>query len=304
MKIKEIIVEKLFDTFDHTISLNTQERITLMLGENGFGKTVLLEMINALFNQNFYYFQSVVFKRFQLKFEDNLVWEVIKSDNEITLRLFENNDLKESVFVFDSNKVLPEWFTERVSLLNIRLVDTQRLLVIAESLPTTFQAIEHTNRLKTDVEKETQKMSQATTILAYANELAENIKSHFAKSMELATKLDSTYPSRLAKNRHQYDNISAEHLKAELQQLEQKRQLFHLVGLLEQEENTAFLDDEHTEKFMIPVLMVYIDDSKQKLQIFENLAQKLKCFLGIINNRFYTKQCRLINSKDLFSDQP
>ncbi|MEK8018695.1 MAG: hypothetical protein VSS75_017625 [Candidatus Parabeggiatoa sp.] len=54
MKIKEIIVEKLFDTFDHTISLKTEEGITLMLGENGFGKTVLLEMINALFNQNFF----------------------------------------------------------------------------------------------------------------------------------------------------------------------------------------------------------------------------------------------------------
>jgi len=45
------MVEKLFELFDHTISLNTGEGITLMLGENGFGKTVLLEMINALFNR-------------------------------------------------------------------------------------------------------------------------------------------------------------------------------------------------------------------------------------------------------------
>jgi len=267
MKIKEIIVEKLFDTFDHTISLNTNERITLMLGENGFGKTVILEMINALFKKDFYHFQAVLFKRFQIKFEDNIVWEVVKSDNQITLRLFDNNALKEPVFVFDSDKVLPEWFTERVEQINIRLVDTQRLLVIAESLPTTF--------------------SQEATILKYANELAENIKSHLAKSMELASKLDSTYPSRLAKNRHQYEKISAEQVMAELQQLEKKRQLFHSVGLLALEENTDFL--ESTDKFMIPVLMVYIDDSKQKLQIFENFAQKLKCFLEIINNRFLYK---------------
>jgi len=256
MKIKEIIVEKLFDTFDHTISLNTSERITLMLGENGFGKTVILEMINALFNKDFFHFQSVLFKRFQIKFEDNIVWEIVKSDNEI--RLFENNALKEPVFVFDNDKVLPEWFTERVEQINIRLVDTQRL---------TF--------------------SQEATILKYANELAENIKSHLAKSMELASKLDSTYPSRLAKNRHQYENISAEQVMVEFQQLDKKRQLFHSVGLLALEENTDFL--ESTDKFMIPVLMVYIDDSKQKLQIFDNLAQKLKCFLEIINNRFLYK---------------
>jgi ABC-type branched-subunit amino acid transport system ATPase component len=238
MKITAIIVEKLFDTFDHTISLNTEERITLMLGENGFGKTVILEMINALFNQDFCHFQSVVFKRFQIKFEDNLVWEVVKSDNEITLRLFENNALTESVFVCGSEKVLPAWFTERAEQINIRLVDAQRLLVIAESMPTAYQAIEHTNRLKTEkrvvkkTKKITQKFYQQATILTYANELAEKIKSHLAKSMELATKLDSTYPSRLAKNRHQYEKISASSVKTELQQLEKKRQLFHSVGLL------------------------------------------------------------------------
>jgi len=292
MKIKEIIIEKLFDTFDHTISLNNQEGITLMLGENGFGKTVILEMINALFNQDFFHFQSIVFNRFKIKFEDHKVWEVVKSDNEITLRLFENNVLKKPVFKFENDHVLPKWFTERVEQIKIRLVDTQRLLVIAESLPTTYQpiaSVEHTNHFKTEklVIKKTQQFSQEATISIYANELAEDIKSHFAKSMELATKLDSTYPSRLAKNRHQYENISVKQLRVELQHLAEKRQLLHSVGLLEQ--NTDFLDDESTDKFMIPVLMVYIDDSKQKLQKFDNLAQKLQCFLGIINNRFLYK---------------
>jgi len=77
MTIKTITVEKLFDTYDHNISLKTEEKITLMLGENGFGKTIILEMINALFNQNLSYFQTVVFKRFQIEFEDNLVWESV-----------------------------------------------------------------------------------------------------------------------------------------------------------------------------------------------------------------------------------
>ncbi len=286
MKIKEIIVEKLFELFEHTISLNTGERLTLMLGENGFGKTVILKMINALFNQDFCHFQSVVFKRFQITFEDNIVWEVVKSDNEIALRLFENNALKESVFVCDSDKLLPAWFTERVEQINIRLVDTQRLLVIAESLP---QANYTQSTFEKNPNYPSIRCTQPTTISTYANELAETIKSHLAKSMELTTKLDSTYPSRLAKNRHQYENISAESVRAEFQQLEKKRELFHAVGLLEQAENTGFLDDESTDKFMIPVLMVYIDDSKQKLQLFDNLAQKLKCFLEIINNRFLYK---------------
>jgi len=80
MKIKEIIVEKLFELFDHTISLNTGERLTLMLGENGFGKTVILEMINALFNQDFCHFQSVVFKRFRMLYTNKWYFDQITEE--------------------------------------------------------------------------------------------------------------------------------------------------------------------------------------------------------------------------------
>jgi len=291
MKIKAITVEKLFDAFDHSVSLKTEEKITLMLGENGFGKTVILEMINALFNQYFSYFQSVIFKRFQIEFEDKLVWEVAKSAHEITLSQIENNVPKKPVFIFDNAQVLPVWLTERVEQINIRLVDTQRLLVIAESSPITYQAIKYLEppNYEKGLAKEIPKTSQSATILTYAHELAETIKSHLAKSMEVAAKLDSTYPSRLAKNRHQYEKISPEWVRAELEQLDKKRQLFHSIGLLESAEKTGFLDDESTDQSMISALMVYIDESKQKLQIFDELAQRLKYLLDIINSRFLYK---------------
>jgi predicted ATP-binding protein involved in virulence len=159
-------------------------------------------------------------------------------------------------------------FTEQVKLINIRLVETQRLLTINESEQNIYQA----------------------TVTKYANELAEKIKSIMAQSMELAAHLDRSYPSRLAKNRKKYQNTSAAQLTNELNKLEEKRQLLHSVGLIDKEEDSGFLYSDSVDEFMIPVLMVYIDDSKQKLQIFDKLARKMKLFIEIINNRFLYKK--------------
>ena len=49
MRITKITVKNLFGIFNHNIPLNMDERITLIHGPNGIGKTILLSMINAFF---------------------------------------------------------------------------------------------------------------------------------------------------------------------------------------------------------------------------------------------------------------
>lgn len=51
-RIKQISVKNLFGMFDHTIPLNVDERITIIHGPNGFGKTALLRLLDTLFSQN------------------------------------------------------------------------------------------------------------------------------------------------------------------------------------------------------------------------------------------------------------
>ncbi|HAO20706.1 MAG TPA: hypothetical protein DCQ37_09690 [Desulfobacteraceae bacterium] len=62
MKIKEIITEGLYNTFNHHIPLNQKEGITIIHSPNGFGKTTLLRMIDGLFNLNPSVFSGVPFK--------------------------------------------------------------------------------------------------------------------------------------------------------------------------------------------------------------------------------------------------
>lgn len=69
-RIKQMSVTGLFGIFDHTIPLNMEERITIIHGPNGFGKTVLLSILNALFNVAHQYLFKVPFRKFQVDFDD------------------------------------------------------------------------------------------------------------------------------------------------------------------------------------------------------------------------------------------
>ncbi len=55
MRVCRISVTKLFGVFDHVIPLNRDERITIIHGPNGYGKTVILQLLNAMFDGRWSY---------------------------------------------------------------------------------------------------------------------------------------------------------------------------------------------------------------------------------------------------------
>ena len=96
MRVTEISVTKLFGIFDHTIPLNLDDRITIIHGENGFGKTIILKMLYGLFNGRYSELINVPFQEFRVRFDDNSVLWVDKEDYESTYRqsdLFADEDV-------------------------------------------------------------------------------------------------------------------------------------------------------------------------------------------------------------------
>jgi ABC-type transport system involved in cytochrome c biogenesis ATPase subunit len=71
LRVKSIHVDGLFDLFDHRVDLNLDERVTILHGPNGVGKTMLLQMVNALLKGKYGLFRQVPFKRFALEFTDD-----------------------------------------------------------------------------------------------------------------------------------------------------------------------------------------------------------------------------------------
>ena len=82
LRLQRIVANGLFGTYDHDINLNLQERVTLLHGPNGVGKTVILGMINALLQERFDYFHRIPFSRFMLLFDDGSKLELHENNGK------------------------------------------------------------------------------------------------------------------------------------------------------------------------------------------------------------------------------
>jgi len=82
-KIKQISVTNLFGVFNHTIPLHLDERITIIHGPNGFGKTAILRLLNDLFNNSGGALRTIPFSELHIDFDDGTRFWVMK-DSERT----------------------------------------------------------------------------------------------------------------------------------------------------------------------------------------------------------------------------
>jgi predicted ATP-binding protein involved in virulence len=79
MRIQQISVSGLFGIFDHVIPLNMDERITIIHGPNGFGKTAMLRMLDGFFNSRYSVFRTIPFSNFRVAFDDSSSVEIVKT---------------------------------------------------------------------------------------------------------------------------------------------------------------------------------------------------------------------------------
>ena len=79
LRIKSIRVTGLFDKFDHDIPLHTDERITIIHGPNGVGKTMVLRIIAALFSSRFALLSSMPFAEASVSFLGGGTLSILRS---------------------------------------------------------------------------------------------------------------------------------------------------------------------------------------------------------------------------------
>lgn len=73
MTLSEITVTGLFDRFDHRIVLNPNERVTIMIAPNGFGKTMILRIVNFLFSRRLRRLAKMPFQQVSVKFDNGWI---------------------------------------------------------------------------------------------------------------------------------------------------------------------------------------------------------------------------------------
>ena len=81
-RLKRVEVDGLFGIYNHFIDLQLNNRVTLLHGPNGVGKTTVLKMIDALLTREFSYFRRVPFERLLLGFHDGAELELTKEGRD------------------------------------------------------------------------------------------------------------------------------------------------------------------------------------------------------------------------------
>lgn len=354
MRIKKITVSNLFGMFNHAIKMNLDERITIVHGVNGIGKTALLRLVDAVFNRQISVLFSIPYDSFRIDFEDGsfLVFtksKAVKSppgaqDDSLKINWkpkgkkgikdevvssFDPRDLPFPLSYFEryipglrrvsptqwqylptselltletvlnrfGNKLpipsrhkrygFPESIDTMLKETDVRLIRAQRLLVLPEEVDD--------SRYKDDERKS--KVSEA--VEKYSLQLRDKIKAILTDSSTLSQSLDRTFPQRLIdsyRNLDKQDKIAEEDLLNRLENVEKKRNFLMSVGLYDiakEKIDNPVLDDEQ----MIRVLTVYVDDTEKKLNIFDDLANKISVLINVINSRFQYKKMEIDKEK-------
>lgn len=327
MKLIKVLVQGLFGVFDHEIPLRRESGVTIVIGENGLGKTVVLESINAFFGENYKFFLSIEFKRFIFCFDNDEVWHLIKGksasgdylqvgrDGVGTSKIkYEkiyvdaNGDSRRAIyerqkkleFDFMRNRLYetrredfyrmlaereyldkymelelknekvnpPKWFKDGIKAVNVRLIETQRIIST----------------------KESGGESSVSTVTNCSNELKVSISKAVKESADITSGLDSTYPNRLVDKLRQRAEYSYAELNLALSKLDERRKYLSSAGLVVDAQDTDLARIEESQSDLIVLLKLYVDDSHEKLNPYEELAHKINLFMGVVNKRFKHKK--------------
>jgi predicted ATP-binding protein involved in virulence len=175
----------------------------------------------------------------------------------------------------------PDWYKDLKSNIHLRLIESQRLLNVVDSIPARRYAYS---------ELDAEAFSMLPTVSAYSNELAQILRDKFTEYGVISQSLDRTFPTRLVQ-RQPSSTLTTEELRERLDRLEVNRSRLIKVGLLNKNENYEFpiqspVIDENTKN----ILSVYVEDVEKKLSILDNIAIKLELLSKIVNSKFAYKE--------------
>lgn len=314
MKIRKISVKGLFHTFDHEIRFN-DSGIAIIIGENGIGKTTLLQIINSIFTKKFDFLFTIDFNLIEIFFS-RIKWSITKDDdgninisNPIKNDSFTIKPINERDAYFMRRFLEQinedEWFDRRIGRPVTRdeiikrygqdpIAQSERPIWFDELITENRVMFIQTQRLyKTEYDNERDHRKLEYMVDAYSNELVDLLRKNNTAFTSTSIQLDSTFPIRLLKVLKKPKEVEyVSKVIDEINSLNQYRSLLSAVGIIDKQDDEVINKSLETlnNPSALSILDLYITDNKQKLDVFRDTAQKLNLLLQIINKRFKHKR--------------
>jgi predicted ATP-binding protein involved in virulence len=322
MKIKEISIEGLFGIFNHVIPLNMNERITIIHSPNGYGKTTVLKLINALFSSDDSELYKVPYKSFSVVFDDESFLRVKKLQNgaKYNLGFFYSGNVRQSEFSLIrakhseyTKKLFQDIFKslkENTLTEDVQKSDESASLELGEDLKSLTDQIpicliESQRLIKLiNIEDLSFENNNFFIVEGLAKELVRKIDASLAQYAAISQALDRTFPVRMISQKTP-SVYTQDYLRDKLEELEKARERLIDIGLLDDIEESpphiqTEIDKSLIEDITKGILAVYIEDTEKKLDVLSNIADKIVVFKRIINNWFKYKKLEIDKKEGFF----
>lgn len=99
VELKSIAVEKLFGVFNHQIEYAPKNDVTILLGQNGIGKTAILRLLNMIFNHQLSKLTDIPFRKAILKFSNGQELHITQSKGLVEYDNIQDYDISDGGFM-------------------------------------------------------------------------------------------------------------------------------------------------------------------------------------------------------------
>lgn len=268
MRIKQISVTDLFGRFDHKIPLKMLDQITILHSANGLGKTIILKMVNELFNGRYSLLDTVPYSSFRVEFENDSyvaiekIWErgkveIIYSSNEsgfepISFSWEEASTEEDKIKI--GHKL--EWLKQSFCWQNVALIEAERLSTATEA------------------------------VAKYAEEMAATLQAKLTEYAKVSQPLEASFFARLT-NDGNGSKLTVREISDRLETIEKKRISLIGSGFLNNSGNGHLkIEKLPKDESSINIFSVYLEDAEKKFDVFGDLIEKIEKFRKTINDRF------------------
>jgi predicted ATP-binding protein involved in virulence len=333
VRVKSIHVKGLFGMYDHDVVLNENERMTVVHGPNGVGKTVLFKLVQDLLAGPGVDLLKYPFRECRIEFTNAATLIARRNDEDSTVQV--SSQLGQATS--DVN-IHAKSFSKLAHRLEPRLPQIGPDLWIdpaTDEKLTSYEVIsryggrmndEFDGPLEGSLHKwrksqnyipkihliEAQRLirlrnvasrhyrdseAQAVrdTVMEYSQQLKQKINTTLAEYGRQAQKLDQTFPQRLLQQGG--TPADAKQIEQDLQSIESKQETYRQLGLIEEKLSPVQgLDQLESDPVKLAAMTVYVTDMKAKLDVLDYLAQRVSLLLGQINEKFTDKKL-LINAQ-------
>jgi len=315
--IKSIQLHKLFGRFNYNISMKSGG-VTIITGPNGFGKSTILRIINALNSENIEFFMDLDFSKIMIVFDNEKKAFIQKTGKNLSvnnasiplldkdqLRFFQRRSQAQQRNTSSPNR---NDIVDYEMLYSVTL-DDYRYAPSLSTKPKDFQAFcglqKEFKQIKGwcgDVRfisdqrliREAKRRSgpdRGREIVDVIQELPNRLKGEISKVSEeysrIANTLDGSYPTRLFATRTGIRN-QAEY-EARLREANEKFKKLRKYDLVE----LPMIKGETYNESYSTALKIYFDDFAEKYTVFQDLISKLDLFTKIINSRLTFKHLQI-----------